>query len=297
MKVNHETRTTSECDLGYGLRAKPPVENVAFEKSDDCENVEPAEAVVFNNTGWPGAMGIVELILKDRPRLHRVIRDPRSHADVIPRFLAISLVGFAFYGVAMSVVLHSSGLWPKLADVKEWFSAAHGPLIMFKAAEGNQFLPWWNGSAFKLIAAYAVGLVAATGICLPSLYFYSLLSGIRMSMIEVTVHALKSKATTAVALVGILPIYAAIAMGMVIFDAPRGLLEQTMLLGMILPFIAGLWGTTSLYVGFAGLCDRLPAAHRERRECFLRRLVLSWAACYTAIMPVMIYTLWESLGT
>jgi hypothetical protein len=30
-----------------------------------------------------------------------------------------------------------------------------------------------------------------------------------------------------------------------------------------------------------------------RRQCFLRRLTLSWAAVYTAVVPVMIYRLWE----
>ena len=66
--------------------------------------------------------------------------------------------------------------------------------------------------------AYAFGLVAASGVCLPSLYFYCLLAGVRMTMLEVVVHAVKSKAMAAVALVGILPIYVAVAMGVVIFD-------------------------------------------------------------------------------
>jgi hypothetical protein len=129
------------------------------------------------------------------------------------------------------------------------------------------------------------------------LYFYALLSGVRMTMLDVTAHALKAKATSAVALVGILPIYAAVGMGMVVFHAPTAIVEQSLMLGLLLPFIAGVWGTYSLYVGFAGLCDTLPAQRRERRACFLRRLVWSWAACYSAIMPVMVYTLWEAMGT
>ena len=31
----------------------------------------------------------------------------------------------------------------------------------------------------------AFGLVAASGVCLPSLYFYCLLAGVRMTMVEV----------------------------------------------------------------------------------------------------------------
>ena len=67
---------------------------------------------------------------------------------------------------------------------------------------------------------------------LPSLYFYCLLAGVRMTMLEVVVHAVKSKAVAAVALVGILPIYVAVAMGVVIFDAGEFWLQATMFLGL-----------------------------------------------------------------
>ena len=39
--------------------------------------------------------------------------------------------------------------------------------------------------------------------------------------------------------------------------------------------------------------DTMPADRMASRACFMRRLVLSWSACYSAIMPVMIYSLWE----
>jgi hypothetical protein len=99
-----------------------------------------------------------------------------------------------------------------------------------------------------------------------------------------------------VALVGILPVYAALGMAAVVFQVPPQALESTMLLGLVLPFIAGLWGSYSLYDGFGTLCDTLPAERRDRRACFLRRLVFSWCACYTAVSPVMIFTLWEALS-
>jgi hypothetical protein len=114
-----------------------------------------------------------------------------------------------------------------------------------------------------------------------------------MSMLEIVVHAVKAKAISAVALIGILPIYLGIAMGVVIFNFGEYFLLWTLLLGLVLPFIAGFWGTASLYQGFAQLCDTMSPDRAADRECFLRRLVLSWAACYSAIMPVMIYTLWE----
>jgi len=85
-------------------------------------------------------------------------------------------------------------------------------------------------------------------------------------------------------------------MGIVIFDAPEPIRIGAIWLGLMLPFIAGLWGTSALYHSFAKLCDTMPLDRRWDRTCFLRRLVASWAACYTAVSPVMIYTLWERLA-
>jgi len=86
-------------------------------------------------------------------------------------------------------------------------------------------------------------------VCLPSLYFYSLLAGLRMSLTEVVLHTLKAKAVSAVALVGILPIYAALVLGAVVFVNAQ-IVQSALGVGLILPFVAGLWGTRSLYDGF-----------------------------------------------
>ena len=153
--------------------------------------------------------------------------------------------------------------------------------------------PWTSGDAFKLTAAYAVGLVAATCVCLPSLYFYCLLAGVRLTMVDVVLNAVKAKAEAAMALMGILPIYVAVAMGVIIFGGTASVMASMLLIGLLLPFFAGLWGTASLYNGFAQLCSTMPPKFVERRECFLRRLVLSWSGIYSVVMPVMIYTIWE----
>src|SRR5436189_250626 len=81
-------------------------------------------------------------------------------------------------------------------------------LVRFEHAERFSEL-WTSGGGWRMIVAYSFGLIAATGVCLPSLYFYGLLSGIRLSMLDVVTHAMKAKATTAVALLGILPLYIA----------------------------------------------------------------------------------------
>jgi hypothetical protein len=117
-----------------------------------------------------------------------------------------------------------------------------------------------------------------------------------MTMLDVVLQSLKAKATAAVALVGILPIYAALGLGVVVFDAPQPIRLAIFWLGLVLPYLAGLFGTHALYQGLSGFADTLAADRQSRRACFLRRLVLSWAACYTAVTPVMIHTLWVWLA-
>jgi hypothetical protein len=242
-------------------------------------------------------MMLVEFILKAPRRLDRQIRESALQPALIPRFLAVSLISFATFGVALSLVLAAAHVTPELTAIDEYLdrSGVSPPLVRFEENAGFSSL-WTTGGAWRVIVAYAFGLIAATGVCLPSLYFYGLLSGIRLSMLDVTTHAMKAKATTAVALMGILPLYIAVALGVAIFDwLPDVFRDGTIWLGFMLPFLAGLWGTHSLYRGLGGLTDTLPPDRCEQRGCFLRRLVVSWAACYTAVSPVMIYTVWQAL--
>jgi hypothetical protein len=243
-------------------------------------------------------LGLAELLLKNRRGLHQVLRDRSLHAVLLPRFLAIALTGFVLFGVTMSLVFTVSHRWPALTAIATWIDAPAQRLITFNriTSPWGKLSPWVSGQAFVLTGAYAFGLVAASGVALPSLYFYCLLAGVRMTMLEVVLHSVKAKAIAAVALVGILPIYVAIAMGVVIFGVNEFWLKTTLYLGLVLPFIAGLWGTASLYYGFAELCDTIPAGGTPDRQCFMQRLVLSWSACYSAIMPVMIYSLWQVLS-
>ena len=128
--------------------------------------------------------------------------------------------------------------------------------------------------------------------CLPSFYFYGLLAGVRVSWAQVTAQVMKGQAATAVMLIGIMPVYVAAALGGNVFAAPQPLLRGVLYAGLALPFAAGLWGVRSIYVGFLGLSDTLPPERHCRREYWLRRLTAACHACYTAVCPVMIYTLW-----
>jgi len=243
-----------------------------------------------------GLFTLIELILKDPTRLDRLIRDRDHQIEFLPRFLAISLIGFVFFGVAMSLVFGATNVWPHLSAIALLIDGREHEFLRFDGGPTVTLIsPWLSGDGFKLIAAYAIGLIGATGICLPSLYFYGLLAGVRMTTLDIVVHALKSKAVGAVTLVGILPIYAALGLGVAIFDVPVPLRHWILILGLILPFIAGLAGTASLYRSLSALADTMAERHRTQRECFLKRLVLSWVTVYTAVSPVLIYTLWEKM--
>lgn len=221
-------------------------------------------------------MGLVELLLKDPQQLDALNREEARQVDFIPRFLGIALAAYTLFGVALLLILNAA---PAESYPHRWLEVP---------AAG-----WHDGSALGLLLAYDLGLVGATGICLPSFYFFGLLAGVRMSMLQLTGQVVCCKASSAVVLVGILPIYVAVVLGLVVFGAPAETLEWLLYLGLVLPFVAGLEGVRALYHAVLGMADTLPPERRGHRERFLRRLTLSWAAVYTAVSPLLIFRLWQ----
>jgi hypothetical protein len=221
---------------------------------------------------------LVELLLKNRARLDQQLGRPERAAELAPRFLAIALGGFVTYGLVATLMLgaiqRTHGLW--LAGVP----AAH----------------WYDRSAMNLVLAYALGMIGANGICLPSFYFYGLLAGLKITLVDVALHALKGMAAGALALVGVLPVYLAAALSAIVFPASKPLLTAWIGLALALPFLAGTWGAVCLYEGFFKLTVSIPADRREARCCLLRRFMLAWTACYTVVTPLVIYTLWHRLA-
>lgn len=71
------------------------------------------------------------------------------------------------------------------------------------------------------------------------------------------------------------------------------LLQWILAIGLTLPFVSGLWGLRAIYEGIMDLHDVRAGEDCRNRRCFLRRLTLSWAAVYTAVLPIMVYRLWE----
>lgn len=242
-------------------------------------STEPAD-VRETNIDDRSTVGLVELMLKGPDRLDEITRDETRQAGLVTQFLAISLVGFTIFGVAATVMLNAGVALGTAQSWPEGIPAAH----------------WGGRSIGNLVLAYNIGLVAATGICLPSFYFYGLLAGVKTSMLGVLTHAMKGKSVAAVTLVGILPIYLAVVLGMIVFKLPAHLTQLTLYGALALPFVAGLNGVRSLYIGFMGLTDTLPPHRRCQRACLLRRLVFAWSACYTAVTPLMVYTIWNHLS-
>ena len=191
----------------------------------------------------------------------------------------MAIVGLAVHGVTMTAILNAllskSGFWP----------------IHLPAAD------WHDLSVANLTLSYTVGAIAANGICLPSFYFYGLLAGVRISFLGATAHALKGLAAGSVALVGLLPIYVAVALSAIVFPYDLVWCRYVTILGLIvLPCVAGLSGMTNLYEGFVGLADTMPPNRCAARQCFLKRLTLAWVSCSTLVAPVVIYSLWHLLA-
>ena len=138
---------------------------------------------------------LVELMLKDQRRLDALIRDDAPAADLIPRLLAVAVVGFTIFGIASTLIMNLGYSLPS------WVPRAR----------------WTDGTWANLTLAYVLGLVASTGVCLPSFYFYGLLAGVKLSMLQSAAHAVKCLAVTSVVLVGGLPIYVAVSLGMIVF--------------------------------------------------------------------------------
>jgi hypothetical protein len=219
-------------------------------------------------------LGLAELLLKEPSQVDSLARDESRQLLLLPSLLAIGLVSFSLFALALVLTLGAA------------------PVEALPEFLVERWTVHRTGSALALWLAYALGFTLTTGVCLPSYYFYGLLAGVRVSWPQVTAQIMKGQASTAMMLMGIVPVYVTLALGGMVFGVPPPLLRGVLYADLVLPFAAGLWGVRSIYLGFLGLSDTLPPQRRCQRECWLRRLTAACSACYTAVCPVMIYTLW-----
>lgn len=276
-----------------------PAPYADFPRPDGNDPIRPGQASVMPRTdGESTTLGLIELLLKNQHRLNQVSRSPQLQRELIPRLLMIGLVGYTMFGISLAIIFNAAQVWPELASPAEWLETRNGSMIRFASdVTAARWTRWLDGSAWHVVAAFTLGMVGAIGVCLPSFYFYGLLAGVRTTMLQVTTHALTGLASSAVALVGTLPVYFAAVLGLLVFDATDRLVTAVCFLGLALPFITGLYGTRALYIGFVGLTDTMPPDRRCRRLCFLRRLLFAWSVCFTSVTPVMIFTVWHYLSS
>jgi hypothetical protein len=220
---------------------------------------------------------LVEMLLKDPPGVDRLNREPDLQGAIFPRLLLIAETGYLAFAIMLLLVLNMA---PAAAY-------PHLPWLALPPAS------WRDGTALSLPLAYTIGLILAACVCLPSFYFYSLLAGVKLTWLQITGLLGKGMAANAILLLGLLPIYVAAVLGLVAFGATVDAIWWGLFAGLLLPFASGLWGLRAVYDGVMDLTQTLPPQWRCQRRCFLRRLVLSWAAVYTAVVPVMVYRLWE----
>src|SRR5580765_4385288 len=70
--------------------------------SPDDADPSLATGSVLMQVGAPTVLELLELILKDRPRLERIIHDPSLSAELLPRLLAIALIAITLLGATLA---------------------------------------------------------------------------------------------------------------------------------------------------------------------------------------------------
>ena len=213
---------------------------------------------------------IYDLLIRDDPRLDKIIVAGEYSVAPIQQLLLLSVGGTVLYGFAVGLAAQFLQVQGPVGD---WLSRF--PLLTLPLA---------------LTAAFLLALA----VCLPSFYFYTQLSGLDASFRLITMQALRIQARTSVLLLGVLPVYAAVVLAAVVGVITGG--QELIVLGILLPFVVGLAGLTSLYKSFERLGQLLPVAH-VRRPCFLSRLVTAWGMVYAVVCPVALYRIGEGLAS
>jgi hypothetical protein len=238
--------------------------------AENIDRVDPTDTKVSSDVQdkRQPSEGFFELVLTEGRVMDELVMDDARLTRTVQKLLLVSMAGLMIYGVVVGVAADISSL-------PAWFT------------QGTPAL--WMPLAF------AGAFLAAIGICLPSFYFYTQLSGLDASFRLITAQSLRVQARTSVVLLGVLPFYAALALGTQIgFDLGLGA-NGVVLVGMALPFMVGLIGIVTLYRSFKRLVELLPITH-ERRGNIMLRLVLCWGAVFSAVAPVALWRLGELLG-
>src|SRR5262245_23432588 len=205
---------------------------------------------------------LFDLLLRGQRQLSQLFVEQDDLTPTIRRMLFLASLGLGVHALAVGTAIHF------LQQPGEWL------------AGGNPFV--WAPLSF------VIAFIGALLICLPSFWFYTQLAGLDASFRLCTAQALRAQATTSVLLLGVIPIYFAIALsaGLKLFIAP----STAIWIGFALPFLVGLLGVRAVYRGFNDLLGKIPITH-PRRGDFISRMVILWGGLYTTIAPVALYQL------
>lgn len=214
---------------------------------------------------------LLDLLLREKKTTDTLCADRDQAAALLPRFLATGAASIAAWALVHGTLVVASNqavLPDALATAPPWWA----PVVFFLALEGG------------LLGAQLAGM--------PSFYFYALLAGIETHGWRIVVESLRARATAAVVLLGLLPVYLAMGLGLVLVfqgGPTEGRALQTLVIGFggtALPFIAGLAAPGSLYRAFRRmLSEGLPPGETRRAPMPLL-LVLAWSALFTVLAPL-----------
>lgn len=205
-----------------------------------------------------------EAMLHDGKEVDDMVCDDTRLVTTLQKLLAIAVFGLVAYGLVLGAMLQVSGV------DSLWFIPVEGTPVLW------------------VPLALTGGFLTAMAVCLPSFYFYTLLSGLDASFRLVTAQSLRVQARSSVLLLGVLPFY--LAIGLTPFLGIEVMLTQlgfVLAIGLILPFLVGFGGLVSVYASFRRLIKRLPLTH-SRRGNFVLRMVACWAAVMASVAPVAV---------
>src|SRR5690349_10816605 len=101
-------------DEGYELR-DPPSPSSSRDPLDAANNQKSTTDQGEPSPGETSLASVMELLLKRPDRLDWLLRDEAQQRELLPRLLAVALLGFAIYGVVATLVLnaiwHQNHFW------------------------------------------------------------------------------------------------------------------------------------------------------------------------------------------
>ena len=219
---------------------------------------------------------LVDLLLRRPEALDAALAGPQTALAMNSRLIPLALGGLLAYGAVQGLLLTQSrmALWP--------VDLAASPPALAMGAVG---------------LAYVGGMFGAQVAGLPSAWFYAALAGVRVPAARIAGEALRAQATSALVLLGLLPVYLAAGLGLTALNqgdlssVAKGLVIGVF--GYALPFVAGLAGVISLYRAFGRV---LRAAAGAERAAGPLRLVFLWSVLFTAMAPLGTARLLLALG-